>query len=141
MAQAKTRVSSADVGAFLAGLEPARRAGCTALAALMQRASGEPARLWGGNIVGFGSYRMTYADGRTADWPLTAFSPRAQALTLYVMSGFTGAEALLARLGKHKTGKACLYIKHLADVDVEVLEKLVQRSVAAMRRKHPPGTI
>jgi hypothetical protein len=140
MAEARTRPSAADVGAFLGSVDPARRADCVAIVALMQRVTGEPPKLWGSSIVGFGSYRMTYADGRTGEWPLAGFSPRAQALTLYVMSGFAGADTLLARLGRFKTGKSCLYVKRLADIDAEVLESLVKSSVTAMRKKYPASS-
>ena len=88
--------------------------------------------MWGDSIVGFGSYRYKYASGRQGDWMLTGFSPRKQNLTLYIMSGFDDYESLLADLGKHKTGKACLYIKKLEDIDLVVLRELVRQSVAHM---------
>jgi hypothetical protein len=89
--------------------------------------------LWGTSIVGFGSYHYVYASGQEGDWPLTGFSPRKQALTLYIMSGFKAYDGLLKRLGKFKTGKACLYVKRLDDIDRDLLEELVRRSVAAKR--------
>ena len=101
----------------------------------------EPARMWGTSIVGFGSYHFKYDSGREGDWFLTGFAPRKQSLTLYVMPGFEHYEQLLARLGKHKIGKSCLYINKLADVDMQVLRELIAESVAHMRRSYPvsPG--
>jgi hypothetical protein len=87
--------------------------------------------MWGDSIVGFGSYHDEYASGREGDWMLTGSSPRKRALTLYIMSGFSEYEGLLEKLGKHKTGKSCLYVKRLDDVDIQVLRELVGRSVAA----------
>ena len=98
----------------------------------LRPASGEPAVMWGTSIVGFGLYRQQYAGGREADWPLIAFSPRKNDLTLYVTPGFEGFEDLLSRLGKHKASKACLYIKRLADIDIKVLKAIVDGSVKAM---------
>jgi hypothetical protein len=101
----------------------------------MQSASGEEPTMWGPSIVGFGSYHYTYDSGREGDMPLVAFSPRKAATVLYSAIGSSGSEALLAKLGKHTTGKGCLYIKRLADVDQEVLEALIVKSVAAMRAR------
>jgi hypothetical protein len=138
MAEPKTRATGADVNAFLAAVaDPQRRADCQTVATLMQKVVGEPPVIWGTNIVGFGRYRYVYASGRSGDWPLTGFSPRAAALTLYVMTGFEGEAALMQRLGKYRTGKSCLYVKRLADVDIKVLEDLLRRSVADLRQKYP----
>ena len=93
---------------------------------MMQEVTGVEAKMWGDSIVGFGSYHYKYASGREADWPLVGFSPRKQNLTLYIMSGFEQYDELLQRLGKHSTGKACLYVKRLADVDLAVLQELVK---------------
>jgi hypothetical protein len=93
--------------------------------------------MWGPSIVGFGSYHYVYASGREGDWPLTGFSPRKQDLTLYIMAGFDRYEALMAKLGKCRTGKSCLYIKRLADVDLRVLKQLVSESVKYMKRTYP----
>ena len=98
----------------------------------MEEVTGEKAVMWGDSIVGFGTYHYVYASGREGDWPVTGFAPRKQALTLYIMSGFDQYDELLARLGKHSTGKSCLYIKRLSDVDVDVLRELVAESVAHM---------
>ena len=129
----KTQATTADVEAFLAAIpDAARREDCLRIKALMEAATGAPARMWGPAIVGFGVYHYRYESGREGDWMVTGFSPRKNDLTLYIMPGFDRYEALMARLGKHKTGKSCLYLKRLADVDMAVLETLVHESVAAM---------
>jgi len=126
----KTRKNDASVAAFLARVgDEGKRADARELAELMERITGEPPRMWGPSIVGFGSYHYRYASGREGDWPLTGFSPRKQALTLYIMAGFKEYDGLLRKLGKHKTGQACLYVRRLADVDRGVLEEIVRRSV------------
>lgn len=133
MAELKTKQTTASVEDFLNGIaDPQRRQDCWTLAALMQEVTQSPPSMWGDAIVGFGSYHYKYASGRTGDWPVVGFASRKQDLTLYIMSGFDQYEALLSRLGKHKTGKACLYVKRLADVDMAVLRELVERSVAHM---------
>ncbi|WP_386066467.1 DUF1801 domain-containing protein [Tahibacter sp. UC22_41] len=132
MSEPKTRPTGTTLQEFLAGVaDPARRADCAAIAASMQQATGEPAVIWGSSIVGFGRYRYRYDSGREADWPLIGFASRKNDLTLYLVFGDDGSEALLAKLGKHKTGKGCLYLKSLADVDPRVLAELIARSVAA----------
>ena len=132
-AENKTTATAASVDDFLATVaDPARRADCERLRALMQAATGEPARLWGPSIVGFGLYRYRYESGREGEWMLTGFSPRKSDLTLYLMAGVERHADLLARLGPHKTGRSCLYLKRLANVDMGVLETLVQEAVAAM---------
>jgi hypothetical protein len=113
--------------------DPKRRADAKALIKLMQSATGEKPKMWGPSIIGFGSHHYTYETGREGDMPLTGFSPRKAASVLYQGLGFPGCEAILARLGKHTTGKGCLYIKSLADVDHKVLEELVVKSVASRR--------
>ena len=138
IAEPKTTVNDADVDAFL-GLvaDPVKQADARTLLETMMRVTRRPAKMWGNSIVGFGSYHYTYASGRSGDWPLTGFSPRKQALTLYIMAGFDNYENLLARLGKYKTGKSCLYVKRLTDVDQKVLSRLVRESVAYMRKNYP----
>ena len=129
----KTVPTKASVKDFIAAQpDEQRRADCLALLKLMQAATGEKAVMWGGAIVGFGAYRTSYANGSTGDWPVVAFSPRKNDLTLYITPGFEGREALLATLGKHKTGKVCLYLKRLSDADPNVLKAIVEASVAAM---------
>ncbi len=136
MAEPKTRQTEASVEAFLDRVDgDARRQDCLTLVRIMKQATGAEPRMWGSSIVGFGSYTYTYDSGRAGDWPLTGFAPRKQDLTLYIMPGFDSYGALLEKLGKHKTGKSCLYIKRLADVDLGVLKRLVSASVKAMRQR------
>ena len=134
MGELKTRASDASVAAFLAQQSDDRRADCEAISAMMQAATGEPPVLWGGSIVGFGKYAYT-SSGKVNAWPLIGFSPRKNELVLYLMTGFDDAAPLLEKLGKHKTGKACLYVKRMADVDAKVLRRLVDASVEAMASK------
>lgn len=131
MAQLKTQPTGASVEAYLNAVEDEKkRADSFALLQLMQEVTGEPATMWGDSIVGFGSYHYCYESGREGDWFLTGFAPRKRNLTLYIMAGFDQYDGLLARLGKHKTGKACLYINKLEDVDLDVLRELVRQSAA-----------
>jgi hypothetical protein len=134
MAENKTKPTAVSVTAFVAALsEPAKRSDTKTLVALMRRASGEKPRLWGPSIISFGTFHYRYESGREGDTVLVGFSPRKPAMVLYGVTGFKGAEALLAKLGKHATGKGCLYIKKLADVDHDVLEQLIAGAVAARR--------
>ena len=120
MATLKTTPNEANVQAFLDSVEDEKkRQDCFTILELMKKVSGEPPKMWGPSIVGFGTYHYKYDSGREGDMFLTGFSPRKQNLTLYVMAGFSRYEALMARLGKHKTGKSCLYIKKLEEVDQE----------------------
>lgn len=138
MAENKTKATDQSVQAFLESVEDERkREDSFALLQLMQDVTGEEARMWGDTIVGFGSYHYKYASGREGDAMLAGFSPRKQALTLYIMAGFDEYDSLLDKLGKYKTGKACLYVKKLDDVDTDVLKKLVDRSVTHMRETNP----
>ena len=140
MRETKTKINAASVDAFLNSIGDERvRADCWTIASLMGAATKAKSRMWGANIVGFGTYQMTYADGHTADWPITGFSPRKQNLTLYITPGFAQYDALLQNLGKHSLGKSCLFIKRLADVDLPTLKKLIKASVVHMRKTHPPG--
>src|SRR5689334_1612577 len=137
MPENKTKATALSVTAFLDTVsDEARRADAKALLKLMQSAAGEKPKMWGPSIIGFGSYHYTYESGREGDMPVIAFSPRKAALVLYGVTGFSEAAALLARLGKHSTGKGCLYIKKLADVDEQVLEALVVKSLAAKLARH-----
>ena len=132
MADNKTKPTKVSVAAFIDALtDQTSRADAKALVKLMQSATGEKAKMWGPSIIGFGSYHYTYESGREGDAPLIGFSPRKAATVLYGATGCGDSEALLAKLGKHSTGKGCLYIKKLADVDQEVLEALIVKSVAA----------
>lgn len=139
-ARLKTSRSDASVDAFLAGVDdPDRVADCRRVMDIMARVTGEPPVMWGGSIVGFGQCHLRYESGRELDWMLTGVSPRKQALSVYVMSGFDPHQALLDRLGRFRTGKSCLYLKRLDDVDAGVLEALVAESVAWMRKRHGSG--
>lgn len=134
MARLKTRKTTRSVKAFIDGIaDDARRKDCRVVMKIMRAATGRPPAMWGPSIVGYGSYRYVYDSGRAGDWFLTGFSPRKQALTLYLMTGCGRHVALMNELGKYRTGKACLYIKTLADVDLAVLEELVTRSVEHVR--------
>jgi len=138
MAENKTKPTKVSVAAFIDALtDQTSRADAKALVKLMQSATGEKPKMWGPSIIGFGSYHYTYESGREGDAPLIGFSPRKAATVLYGAIGYTDSEALLAKLGKHSTGKGCLYIKKLADVDQKVLEDMVVESVAAKRARNP----
>jgi Domain of unknown function (DU1801) len=138
MAENKTKPTKLSVAAFIYALtDPARRADAKALLKLMQTAAGEKPKMWGPSIIGFGSYHYKYESGREGDMPVVAFSPRKAATVLYGLTGFSEAAALLAKLGKHTTGKGCLYIKKLADVDQHLLEAMIVKSLAAKRARHP----
>lgn len=135
MAELKTKVNSASVTDFLDKVTDAeRRKDCDTVSAMMQKVTGEAPKMWGASLVGFGAYKYTYASGHSGEWLIIGFSPRKSDLTLYIMPGFTDHQELMDKLGKHKTGKSCLYIKKLADVDLKVLEKLMKASVAAMKK-------
>lgn len=135
MAELKTKPSRNSVREFLQTVEDLqRRQDCAVVAALMRRATGKRATMWGDSIVGFGSYDYRHANGQPASWFLTGFSPRKRDLTIYIVPGFARYERLLKRLGKYRTGKSCLYLKRLSDVDVDVLGELIERSVQDMAR-------
>ena len=138
MAENKTKPTEISVAGFIEAItDETKRADAKALVKLMQSASGEKPKMWGPSIIGFGSVHYKYGSGREGDMPVIAFSPRKAASVLYGAIGFDGAEKLLAKLGKHTTGKGCLYIKKLSDVDQKVLETLVAKSLAAKRARHP----
>ena len=130
MAEPKTRPTDADVGVFLETVaDERRRDDARTVCRLMQEVTGEEPVLWGTSIVGFGSVRLRYASGRELDRPVTGFSPRKTATTVYLMDGFEERSDLLARLGPHSTGRSCLHLKRLSDVDLAVLRELVAESV------------
>ena len=138
MAENKTRPTGASVDDFIAAVsDEQRRADAKTLLAMMERLSGEEPYMWGPTIVGFGSYRYKYDSGREGEAGRIGFSPRAKELVLYLVDGYEGKEAQLARLGKHRIGKSCLYIKKLGDVDQGVLEELITASLAEMDEKYP----
>lgn len=133
MAELKTRPTGEDVEEFLNGVaDESKRRDSFAVLELMRDVTGEQPTMWGPSIVGFGRYHYRYASGREGDWFLTGFSPRKRDLTLYIMDGFDGYDGLLASLGKFRTGKSCLYIKRLDDVDIPTLRTLIERSVASL---------
>ncbi|HVS64091.1 MAG TPA: DUF1801 domain-containing protein [Thermoanaerobaculia bacterium] len=138
MAELKTKKTGASVKQFLDSIEdPTRREDCRQVVELMREVTGERPEMWGPSIIGFGRYQYRYESGREGDWFLTGLSPRKRNLTLYVIAGFAEHDELLSRLGRHETGKSCLYVKRLADLDMEVLRRLVERSVAEMRERYP----
>lgn len=140
MPEAKTKPTAASVMDFIAAIDdPQRRRDCETLVSIMARLSGSPATLWGSSIVGFGRYEYPLASGKTGESCITGFSPRKNDLTLYLLAGYEarGTQALLAKLGKHKLGKVCLYLRRLADVDLAVLEQLLAESIAETRRRYP----
>jgi hypothetical protein len=137
MAELKTKPTKASVKTFIDGIEDdQKRADARKIAAMMRRATGSRAKLWGTSIVGYGSYKYTDAKGEEHEFMLTGFSPRKQAISVYVIPGFSSFERLMAKLGKHKTGKSCLYIKRLSDVNEKILQQLIGRSVQLMRKKY-----
>ena len=137
MSDPKTRKSTASVEAFLAGVtHEKRREDCRAVVEIMREITGEAPVLWGDSLIGFGSYHYTYESGREGDWPLTAVSPRKQSLTLYIMPGFARYEALMAKLGKYKTGKSCLYVNKLEDIHLPTLRRLIAQSVEHIAKRY-----
>ncbi len=134
MADNKTKPTQLSVAAYIAALTTeTQRADAKALIKLMESATGEKPKMWGPSIIGFGSHHYKYESGREGDMPVIALSPRKTATVLYGVTGFAEAKTLLAKLGKHSTGKGCLYIKKLADVDQHILETLIVKSLAAKR--------
>ena len=135
MAELKTKKNDASVEDFLNTIKDEQiRADCFEISTLMSQVTKAEPKMWGSSIIGFGQYHYKYASGRENDWMLVGFSPRKQNITLYIMAGFDRYDELLAQLGKFTTGKSCLYIKKLADVDKKVLKKLVTESVKVMKQ-------
>jgi hypothetical protein len=138
MAENKTKATDADVYEFINNVPDERkRQDSFALLELMREVTGEEPKMWGSSIVGFGSYHYKYASGREGDAGLTGFSPRKQNLTIYITSGFEQYADLMQNLGKHTTGKSCLYVKRLSDIDMDVLRELVRKSVDHMKHTNP----
>jgi hypothetical protein len=134
VAELKTQKTDASVEEFLRGVaDEQQREDAFRVLKLMREVTGEAPAMWGGSIVGFGNYRCKYESGREVDWFLTGFAPRKGNLTLYLMPGLDQLAPLLKKLGKHKTGKGCLYIKRLADIDWPTLGELIRGSVAHLR--------
>lgn len=137
MAEIKTKATEVDVGAFIEAVEhPVRRADAARVRAMMERVTGEPARMWGPSIVGFGSYHYKYDSGHSGEMCRVGFSPRKAQLVFY-LAPYTDKAGLLAGLGKHKLGKGCLYVNKLADIDEAVLEELVRDTLAWMNARYP----
>jgi Domain of unknown function (DU1801) len=136
VAEAKTRQTDASVSDYLGAIaDEERRRDCELLVALMRRATGEEPRIWGTSIIGFGTHRYRYASGHEGETCLAGFSPRKGDISVYITSGLEGREHLLAELGKHRTGKACVYVKRMADIDSKILERLVKLSVAELKQR------
>jgi hypothetical protein len=135
MAEPKTKQTNASVEKFLNKIpDEARREDCFKIAKMMEEITGCEPKMWGPSIVGFDTYHYKYASGHEGDWPIAAFSPRKQDLTLYLMPGFQERAELMKQLGKHRTSKSCLYIKRLSDVHVPTLKKLIRESVKSMKQ-------
>lgn len=138
MAEPKTRPTDASVDEYLASrASPQQLADCKVLMSVFSRVTGSAPRMWGPSIVGYGSYTYTYASGRRGDWCITGFAVRGRELVVYLVAPGPDQEPLLQRLGPHKIGKSCLYLKRLSDVDLGVLEQLIVDSVAELRRRYP----
>ena len=137
MAQNKTQPTTQKVSTFINSIEDVeKRADCKVLMKIMREITGNRATMWGPSIVGFGKYHYKYASGREGDFFLTGFSPRKQALSIYVISGFKPHAKLMEKLGKYKTGKSCLYVKKLDDLNRTALAQLIKKSVAYIRKKY-----
>ena len=137
MAQNKTKPNFGNVQDFLEGIEdPVKRSDCLTMAEMMKEITGEEPVMWGDSIIGFDRYPYKNSKGEVNYWPAIGFSPRKQNLTLYIMPGFERYQELLAKLGKHSTGKSCLYIKRLEDVDPQALRQLVEASVQHMKKTY-----
>lgn len=134
----KTKPTEISVCAFIDAVADERQRGdALKIAAMMERLSGHKAKMWGPSIIGFGQYHYKYASGYEGDMARIGFSPRKGNIVLYLVDGFAGHAELMAKLGKHKTGKSCLYLKRLSDVDEAVLEQLCIESLAWMAKKYP----
>ncbi|HEY1434622.1 MAG TPA: DUF1801 domain-containing protein [Thermoanaerobaculia bacterium] len=130
----KTKATKASVAKFLGALEAERRKDCETLVKMLRRVTKAQPKMWGPSIIGFGDHHYEYESGREADWFVAGFSPRKSGLVCYFMSAGGGLDpGLMERLGKHKTGKGCLYIKRLSDVDLAVLEKVALRAAGSLR--------
>ncbi|MEQ9110290.1 MAG: DUF1801 domain-containing protein [Rhodospirillaceae bacterium] len=135
MSELKTKQNSTSVASFIKAVEnPKRREDTQVIKKMMDAITGWKPKMWGDSIVGYGAYHYKYASGREGDWFVTGFSPRKQAVTVYIMPGFSSYENLMAKLGKYKTGKSCLYINRLEDIDLKVLEKLIRQSITRMKK-------
>jgi hypothetical protein len=137
MAEQKTKPTAQSVEAFLDKVADEQvRDDCHTIIKIMKKVTGSKPRMWGPGIIGFGTYHYKYESGHEGDACLTGFSPRKPAISLYIMGGFSQYESLLKKLGKHKAGKGCLYVKRLEDIDVSVLETLIEKSVTHLKNKY-----
>ena len=137
MAETKTKLTERSVDSFIATVEDDNvRADCYTLINLMEKIISEKPKMWGPAIIGFGKYAYKYESGRSGEICMTSFSPRKANITLYVLAGFPGQAELLQKLGKHKSGKGCLYIKKLDDVNINVLESLIKESIKFLKEKY-----
>jgi len=136
MAENKTKANESSVDDFLAKTDDATRADCYRIISLMGKITGEKPKMWGPAIVGFGQYHYKYESGREGDICKIGFSPRKGKLTLYVLAGIEGQSELLAKIGKHQAGKGCLYIKKVDDINLEVLEQMIRKTMAYLESKY-----
>lgn len=137
MAKNKTTENENSVTDFINSVEDeTKRNDSFRITDIMQEQTGLEPKMWGPAIIGFGTYHYVYESGREGDMPLVAFSPRKQSITLYLVSNFPGRDALLKKFGKHTTSKACIYIKKLADIDIEILKQMIKTSVEYMKNKY-----
>ncbi len=137
MAESKTKPTAASIDEYLESrASPEQLADCKTLMAMLKRVTKEQPKMWGPSIVGYGSYSYRYESGRTGESCVTGFAVRGRELVVYLVAESPDQQELLAKLGKHKIGKSCLYLKRLADIDVKILEALVSKSVSEVRRRH-----
>lgn len=138
MAENKTKPTTVSVDAYIAAIaSEEQRSDCKTLIALMRKVTGKKPQMWGPTIVGFDTYHYVYESGREGDAPQVGFAPRGREIVIYLMTDTPSQQALLARLGKHRTGKVCLYIRRLAELDTKILERLVVESVREIRERYP----
>jgi hypothetical protein len=140
MDENKTQPTDLDPEMVLSAFEPTRQADARSIDRLMRRLSGRDPVMWGANMFGYGAYEYRYASGRSGRFFRTGFAVRAREFVIYVMAGFAGMEDDLAALGRHKTGKSCLYVKKLDGIDLDALERIIARSLACMAERYPNGT-
>ncbi len=137
MADLKTVPNQQSVDAFIDSIEPEwKRGDAREMLRLIGEITGEKPTMWGNSIVGFGNYHYKYESGREGDWFLAGFSPRKQNMTVYMMGGFDGQDGMLEKLGKHKKSVGCLYIKKLVDIDINILGKMIRKSVKTLKERY-----
>ena len=142
MSELKTKKNAASIEEFLDQVDDEKkRADSYVVHKMMREITGDEGAMWGSSIVGYGSYHYVYSSGREGDWMATGFSPRKQALTLYIMACFERYDNLMTKLGKYKVGKSCLYVKSLDDLDMDVLKELISESVKFIQQKYPDANV